>query len=721
MKKYRLLLGGLLVPVLVASPVQAEVEEVTVTAQRRDANLQEVPISVSAFNMGDMSKLQIEAVSDVAAAVPNMQTYSVTANASAMQVFMRGSGVQNPGFNASESPVGFYVDDVYFGRLATANVDLTDIERTEVLRGPQGTLYGRNTIAGAVKFITRTPDDDVYADASLGYGNYKTRKLTATVGGPLIEGKLAGSVAVLNHERDDGWIDRSNGGRDLGEYENNAVRGKLHWYGGDVFDAQFSLTYIDVENDGYNGIPYGPSGNFPASNPGSPLEGFYKTQVAPGNDGYGKTDQLNTSATLTWTLDNFTIKSITGYSDIDDEFGFDLTGGGSELSGGVVPVPFLIRSDSNNKTISQEINISGDSLDDTLHWMGGVFYMHEDGDQTYNPGAGSLFALNESVDTETDSYAIFGEGTLDITDRFSVTAGGRWTRDEKEYSNDCTGGCTPVPPGVPPAAWSVDLDEDFDDFSARVIAEYQLLDSTMVFVGVSEGYQSGGFQTLCLGNEGCAEQFYDNQDVTSYEAGIKSDLFDSTIRVNASVWYAKYDDIQQTVIDPVSQSFPLINAGDADVLGVDLETYWSPNENWNVFAIIGIADEDLESSTEALLQTDELPGIADKTARLGFDMNYPAGFLKNWDFVLGLDLVYSDEYLSALSQLPADQLTIDDYTRLNGFIGFDQPDGNWSVILSGSNLTDEDDNYSGIVSSGFTNIRTPQPPREFMLTAKYRY
>ncbi|MCP4505487.1 MAG: TonB-dependent receptor plug domain-containing protein, partial [Fuerstiella sp.] len=178
--------------------------------------LQEVPISVSAFNMGDMSKLQIEAVSDVAAAVPNMQTYSVTANASAMQVFMRGSGVQNPGFNASESPVGFYVDDVYFGRLATANVDLTDIERTEVLRGPQGTLYGRNTIAGAVKFITRTPDDDVYADASLGYGNYKTRKLTATVGGPLIEGKLAGSVAVLNHERDDGWIDRSNGGRDLG-------------------------------------------------------------------------------------------------------------------------------------------------------------------------------------------------------------------------------------------------------------------------------------------------------------------------------------------------------------------------------------------------------------------------------------------------------------------------------------------------------------------------
>ena len=278
--------------------------------------------------------------------------------------------------------------------------------------------------------------------------------------------------------------------------------------------------------------------------------------------------------------------------------------------------------------------------------MGGVFYMNEDGDQSYNPGAGAgaPFEVFEAVDTETDSYAIFGEGTLDITDRFSVTAGGRWTRDEKDYSNDCTGNCNFTPGG----SWSVDLDEDFDDFSARVIAEYQLLDSTMVFVGVSEGYQSGGFQTLCLGNQGCAEQFYDNQDVTSYEAGIKSDLFDNTIRVNASVWYAKYDDIQQTVIDPVTQSFPVINAGDADVLGVDLETYWSPNEHWNVFAIVGLTDEDLESSTEAALQTDELPGIADKTARVGFDMNYPAGFLDNWDFVLGLDVVYSDEYLSAL-------------------------------------------------------------------------
>jgi iron complex outermembrane receptor protein len=135
---------------LLAPLAYAQVEEITITAQRREASLQEVPISVSSFSTDDMEKLQINAVGDVAAAVPNMQTYDVTANASAMQVFMRGAGIQNPGFNASESPVGIYVDDVYRGRLATANIDLTDIERVEVLRGPKGTLYGRNTVAGVV-------------------------------------------------------------------------------------------------------------------------------------------------------------------------------------------------------------------------------------------------------------------------------------------------------------------------------------------------------------------------------------------------------------------------------------------------------------------------------------------------------------------------------------------------------------------------------------------
>jgi outer membrane receptor protein involved in Fe transport len=135
-------------------PARAAIDEITVTAQRREQNLQVVPLAVSAFDISQIETRQIDTVKDIGQNIPNLQTYTVTAGAQAIQVHSRGASVQNPGFNISESPVGIYLDDVYFGRLASVNLDLSDVERIEVLRGPQGTLYGRNTIAGAIKIIT---------------------------------------------------------------------------------------------------------------------------------------------------------------------------------------------------------------------------------------------------------------------------------------------------------------------------------------------------------------------------------------------------------------------------------------------------------------------------------------------------------------------------------------------------------------------------------------
>jgi iron complex outermembrane receptor protein len=696
-----------IVPILFAPLAYSQVEEITVSAQRRDANLQEVPISISSFSVEDMERLQINAVGDVAAAVPNMKTYDVTANASAMQVFMRGAGVQNPGFNASESPVGFYVDDVYRGRLATANVDLTDIERVEVLRGPQGTLYGRNTVAGAVKFITKTPGDEFWGDASVAYGNYKTSKVTASVGGPLIEGKLAGSLAMLYHDREDGWISRgSAGGEKLGEFTNTALRGKLHWYEGDVFDAEFSIAYVDGDNDGYNGIPYGPG----ATNPGQPLEGFYTSPVTDANAGYGDTYQLNTGLNMSWDLGSVLMKSITSYSDIDDEFGFDLVGGAAS------PFGFFVESDSNNTTISQEFSISGDAFADTIpfHWIAGLFYMNEDGEQTYNP-ATAITGVSEDSKTETNSYAIYGEGTWDISEKFAMTLGARVTRDEKEFTDDCAGaGCTPTDP------WSLDLDDTFTEFTPRILLEYQLAENTMLWGSLSRGYQAGGYQTLCFGNQDCSAQVYNPETVTSSELGVKSDFFDNTIRINAAGWYAQYSDIQQTVVNQNDFSFPLVNAGDVDVLGFDVEAYWSPNEQFNAFAILGYANESFGSNNQT--GSNDLPGLAETTARAGVNWRAPIQFAADWDLLLGADIEYSDDYLSALTVDSADAFTVPSYTRWNGFIGIDQPDGHWSIIASGTNLGDQEDVYSGIVDGGFgVNTRIPQPPREYMVTVKYRY
>jgi len=723
-----LLAAGLFV---VAPLAQAAVEEITVSAQRREANLQEVPISVSAFTTDDIGKLQIDITADLSAAVPNMQMYNVTANGAAMQVFMRGAGVQNPGFNASESPVGLYVDGIYHGRLATANLDLTDIERIEVLRGPQGTLYGRNTIAGAVKFITRNPEDEFWGNASVGYGNYDTTKVTASVGGGLIEGKLGGSLAGVYHNRGEGWIERGTDsfgnqipGRDLGEFDNVALRGKLNWFAGDVFDAVLSLGYVDADNDGYNGIPYGP--NFdPPSVPGVPLQGFYTTTVTDNGAGYGSTEQVDAMLDLSWSLDSIVLRSLTGYGGVKDYFGFDLTAGAAQ---GAPPTVFtgadglLIASSSKNNTFSQEFNVSGESFDDRFIWLAGLFYMNEDGRQYYNPSLPFFSqSIGENVETTTNSYAVYAEGTWAFTEKFSGTLGGRWSRDEKEYSNDCVNQAAPTFFGCAVAPfvfqnWTLDLDEDFDEFTPRIVLEYQWLDNLMVFGSASQGYQAGGFQTLCLGNFNCNSIIYDPETVTSWELGLKSDLLDQTLRINASAFYAQYEDVQQTAI--VAGAFPLINAGDVDVEGVELEATWVPNDIFSAYVIYGYQTEDFDSATTVLLQTERLPGMPHNTARIGFDIQVPA--FSNWDWLLGVDLNYSDDYLAALTQDPALQLTIPSYTRANGRFGLVQPDGNWSVLLTGSNITDSEDLFSGIAGNG-TNIRTPQPPREYMLTLSYNY
>jgi iron complex outermembrane receptor protein len=741
----RNLLAGFFI-VVVPLVAQAQVEEITVSAQRRDANLQEVPISVSAFKLDDIEKLGMDLTMDIGAAVPNMQSYTVTANAAAMQVYMRGAGIQNPGFNASESPVGLYVDNIYRGRLATASLDLTDVERIEVLRGPQGTLYGRNTIAGAVKIITRTPEEEFWADASVGYGNYETSKITASVGGQIIEG-LGGSIAGMYHNRDEGWIDRGSSRTDffgeplsakpLGEFKNKAVRGKLNWFGGDIFGATLSLAYIDAKNDGYNGIPYGPSIN-PPSSPGEPLqgEGFYDTLVPDSTVGEGGTEQFNAMLDLSWELGAVTLKSITGYSDIDDMFKFDLNGGALQFAEGdpvLRGVPGIyISSDSNNKTISQEFMLQGQAFNDSLDWIAGVFYMNEEGKQLYNPTTMLTGdSIDEHVKTETDSYALYAEGTWNFNQQWALTLGGRWTKDEKKFTDVCVATSVVLAPDTFPACittafaftdWTVDLEEDFTEFNPRALLQYQMNETVMFYGSYSSGFQAGGFQTLCFGFEICSQQIYDPQTADSWELGTKTEFLDRTLRMNAVLFYVDYEDMQQTgILAEGFPLFPVVNVGDASVTGLELELNWSPVENFNTFLIGAYANDDISSGAKENLppnidgdKPERLPGLPETTLRVGAD--WRTNLTSGWDFLVGADVNYVGDYFATINN----NLKIDSYTRLNGFIGFDWSDTGLSLMLRGKNLTDEEDNVSGIAGGG-TNLRTPLPPREVMLTLNYKF
>jgi len=252
--KIRLLLG-LATAVLVNSAYAAK-EEVIVEASRRAADIQDVPLAITAIGASEIEKLQILQTNDIGAMVPNLQTYQITANAAGMQLHARGASVQNAGFITSESPVGIYADDVYHGRLATANLDLLDVERIEVLRGPQATLCGRNTMAGAIKIITRTPGaDNEWANLMGSVGNYDTWKIGATFGGELIDDTLAASVSGSYNKRDKGVMKNPLEGINPGRWENTALRGKLRWHQGGNLDVTLSAFYVDARNDGYNGVP----------------------------------------------------------------------------------------------------------------------------------------------------------------------------------------------------------------------------------------------------------------------------------------------------------------------------------------------------------------------------------------------------------------------------------------------------------------------------------
>jgi iron complex outermembrane receptor protein len=716
-----------------AGPAAAEVEEILVTAQRREESqsLQDVPVAVTAFGVTQIADLQIDAVKDIGQNVPNLQTYTVTAGSEAIQIHARGASVQNPGFNISESPVGIYVDDIYYGRLASINLDLLDVERIEALRGPQGTLYGRNTIAGAIKIITRTPGDDSWMTGSIGVGNYETTKVGFSVGGPIEEGSLAGSIAGVYDKRNQGWQYDPVTGKNPGEYDNKAARAKLHWYGSDHFEGTLSAWVADLDNDGYNGVPYVPFDNTGSPNPNfdpapadsAPLGGFYENFSAAGVN-YGGSQQGGVNLHLSFDLSGATLRSITGYANSDTDFGFDLAGGGAG------PFGLLIASDSNFDQVSQEFQLLGTTVDG-LQWQLGVYYLNEDGQQQFSgtvPALSASPAFDEDIDNQTNSYAVYGEATYQVTEAFSLTGGARWTRDDKSYSDDCTGGfCVDDSDAAIPTGddASVALDDDWDKVTFRVAGDYQLTDDQLVYLSYSTGFQAGGFRTLCFGNlsSACGGTPFDPQTVGSFELGWKSDLADNTVRMNVATFYAMYDDIQQIVINDAF-GFPIDNIGDVDVYGLELELTWSPIADLNVFAQAGFQKSNFGSVDPAsppgglngqAPPTDELPSNPQWQGKIGFDYSIP---LENsLAFFYGLDLFHSDDYYTESRNL----VKIDDYTRLNGFLGLGADDRQWQVALSAKNITDEEDNVSGIFANGFTNVRTPLPPAEYMLTLSVNY
>ena len=727
-----------------ASGAAPTIEEIVVTARRRSENLQEVPVSVSAFSDTQLKDLQADDITGFQYAVPNL--YLERGDANNAVIFLRGIG-QNDSLAFVESGVAVYVDDVFISRTQAAFLDLFDVERIEVLRGPQGTLYGRNSPGGAIKFISKAPPENFEAYLEAGGGRFGFLTLKGSVGGPLVEDKLRGKLAfsAVNH---DGFAKNSFTGKRDGDTASLAWRGSLLYTPRD--DLTIRLTSdgkIDRPKTSRSpvrettlvafpdpfGAPMTPS-VFPPN-----ADNFVVETNANGlNDltSYGFTLRADWDFAPDWSL-----QSITAFRKMDYDLILDTDGS---------PLPVLdVVLFQNQKQLSEELRASYDA-GRGLTFTGGLFYFH-DFDVTlsgFDLSAAGVFGFpvvlfgfptSQLADTRqrTDSVAVFGDATIDLNERLSLELGLRYTYDEKRSRRRFENFFDPAlrvaqsfPPflqgvGVPGPAFSGKI--DFDAFTPRIALSYEARPDLLYYASVARGFKSGGFDGRA--NNPFAFQPFAPEKVWTFEGGVKSSWLDNRLTANAAYFYSRYRDLQVTSFgqDPETGFFQSLftNAAAARIQGVELELAALAAEGLTLNASVGFLDaayksfETLVGGVPTDVSDRRLINSPKWNASLGATYERPVG--EDVVAVLHVDGAYRGDVANEITDSPV--LGQDSYVLLNAFVSLKWADERWELRAAGRNLTGREYRVQGFNLAEFPGVQTAffGPRRSWDLRLFYRY
>jgi len=595
------------------------------------------------------------------------------------------------------------LDGVYLSRNVGAVQDFFDIGGVTILRGPQGTLYGRNTIGGVVSVQSRRPSFDFGARAQATFGSNGRQELRAGVEGALIEDQLAGKFSFLTKTYD-GYI-KNYDGRDMGAQDVTSMRGALLWTPTASFDATLIVDYTKDKGTG--------TAFENASLPSMVLPGFGEpadTDGDPflshvGDDIFSDLEALGVTLNANWDLGPIKLTSITGYRKTDTEVLSDFDG---------TPTPFMtVHRDETHDQFSQELRLASNT-DGPLTYVVGAYYMTQEYDIATgqfgtvfgSPTAGSTIYTQQKA----DSWAVFGQADYEVLPGLTVTAGGRYSKEEKTFTTQ---------PLFYPNAET--FEASFDDFSPKVGVSYKWSDTLMTYAQYSRGFRAGGFN-------GRAGSFlavgpYDSETVDSYEVGVKSDLFDRRLRLNAAVFTSDYQDMQQSVqqLIPgtlINQTL-VANVGAATISGFEAEATALLTDVFTISASVGYLDA---SYDEFMADLGDGLGVIDRTY-------LPMPYAPKWsnsvtfnykdDFDFGrvtaqasvrhmTDMYTSFSTLNATTDLTMRQSN----TVVDGSLSLELPDGRWRVSLWGKNLTDElvINNTFGV--GNLLASRVYQPPRE---------
>jgi iron complex outermembrane recepter protein len=676
----------------------AGIAEIIVTAQRREESLQRTPIAITALSGDQLRAQNITGLADLARVAPNVAIsasgFTTPTNAIPI-VYIRGVGQQDPSLQ-TEPGVPVYVDGVYVARSAGGAIDLPDIVRVEVLRGPQGTLFGKNTIGGALNIVTVTPGVNPQTQVELTAGNfalYQARGFTNQA----ISDTLGVSVA-LNYKHQNGYGRRLDAGGNvlgrLGDQRNFSGRLKLRWQPTDRLTFDLAGDYSQYRNTATPSqttiVPsgllnlwnarIGNAAGTPVNQAGAASGDYdnFSRNRQPANDDLG-----GVSATLAYDLGDATLKSITAYRGLDESFGRDADSSAATY--------IEITRDTRVRQFTQELQLGGKLFDGRVDYLFGGFYLKETGTElnigTIIPGlfllrAGPEIARRQFLDQTTDNYAVFGQATAHLSDNLNLTLGGRYTSETKRGLVDVRG-----PESGIVYVNNVEVSRSWKAFTPRIALDYQITPKILAYVSYSEGFKGGGINGRP--SNLAALTIFDPEEVASYEAGLKADLFDRHVRANFAVFRADYSNIQlqRNVLINNAIVTDVNNVAKSRIQGFEAEIAIVPVAGMEFAGSVGYAhNEYTEIQPNAVVLPDsKIPYAPELTYNLSAHYAIPLGSAST--LTPSVNYAWRSKAYVTPANTPASLLPA--YGLLSARLTYAPKSGPWEASLFATNLTNE--------------------------------
>jgi len=707
-----------------ATPVSetdtTRLEGITVTARKREETLQDVPIAVTAFTPDRLETLNVEDLGDLAAQVPNTTIYAARGSSSTVTAYIRGVGQSDPLWGVDPG-VGIYLDDVYIARPQGALLDVFDVERVEVLRGPQGTLYGKNTIGGAIKYVSRKLSPEFGGFGQFTFGSFSQLDAKAAVGGAFdADGRFRARIAVASLNRD-GFGENVVTRQPVSDKEINAARVSFGIFATDTFDVQFAYDWID-DQSGVRGAKMLAPNRFVPGAP--PLDSRY--DVRNGMPNINDTTLKGASATANWMIsDAWYLKYVLAYrkSDTETNIDFDTT------QARIADVKAFYRD---NQT-TNELQLNYDAGGRSRGVLGVYSFNGEAGGQVLNNFFDLLFGDTQGT-VYTDSIAVYGDWTFDLTEKLKLDAGVRYTDEDKHaivFNRGYSDATYTNPISV---VANFDKKINFKNTSPKLSLDYQLSPEAMIYASFSRGFKSGGYNIRAQATAvpRSAEPF-DDEQVDSFEIGSKLSLLDQRLFLNFAVFHNTYEDIQLSVFtafdsngDGTDDAFfgDFTNAGKGTARGVEIEYQWLPSDNWLISGNFGYLktryDEYIWSGIN-IANEQEFTNAPKRSGALNVEYRLPLGGGGNLGFRLGY--TYQSEVVATteVTRL-ADPITQSGYGLVNAGVIW-RTGKDWTFSLQGTNLTDKKYRTTGYNLNAALGVITGfyGAPRQVSLSAKYDF